>query len=299
MRRYTAIMYPLKPRLGHTAIVCLIVLVWGLSVGFAFPMLLYSTTYVQYFDNGDTRTVCYQQWPDGATAGITSDGYSISFYDQMRVYTMYYSSITVPALLCRAYSRLHGPIIVDNRALFCFPFQMETHTRSYCIALFCTNYFVPVFIMGYTYVKISIELWGSQHIGEWTQRQVDLIRSKRKIVKMLMLIVAAFSVCWLPYHLYFLVTSFMPLLSYKPFVQEMFLAVYWLAMSNSMYNPIIYCWMNQSCKCPVESSSRAWVDYTGAGCWFRSSTKKPDLSTHRMRTQPDPIPPQRPVVDEN
>ncbi|GIY60812.1 hypothetical protein CDAR_308041 [Caerostris darwini] len=27
-------------------------------------------------------------------------------------------------------------------------------------------------------------------------------------------------------------------------VQHTYLSIYWLAMSNSMYNPIIYCWMN-------------------------------------------------------
>jgi len=27
-------------------------------------------------------------------------------------------------------------------------------------------------------------------------------------------------------------------------IQSLFLFIYWLAMSNSMYNPIIYCWLN-------------------------------------------------------
>ena len=27
-------------------------------------------------------------------------------------------------------------------------------------------------------------------------------------------------------------------------LQEIYLAIYWLAMSNAMYNPMIYCFMN-------------------------------------------------------
>ena len=28
-------------------------------------------------------------------------------------------------------------------------------------------------------------------------------------------------------------------------LKEIYLCIYWLAMSNSMYNPMIYCYMNQ------------------------------------------------------
>ena len=28
-------------------------------------------------------------------------------------------------------------------------------------------------------------------------------------------------------------------------IQDIYLSIYWLAMSNSMYNPMIYCYMNQ------------------------------------------------------
>ena len=61
---------------------------------------------------------------------------------------------------------------------------------------------------------------------------------------MMMVVVIIFAVCWLPYHLYFIVTSYFPEITNSTYIQETYLAIYWLAMSNSMYNPIIYCWMN-------------------------------------------------------
>jgi tachykinin-like receptor len=65
-----------------------------------------------------------------------------------------------------------------------------------------------------------------------------------QVVKMMIVVVSIFAVCWLPFHVYFIVTSLAPHLTKTNYIQEVFLGFYWLAMSNSMYNPIIYCWMN-------------------------------------------------------
>lgn len=65
-----------------------------------------------------------------------------------------------------------------------------------------------------------------------------------QVVKMMMVVVLIFAICWLPYHIYFIVQSYVPELTNEPYIQELYLGIYWLAMSNSMYNPIIYCWMN-------------------------------------------------------
>ncbi|XP_050532584.1 tachykinin-like peptides receptor 99D isoform X2 [Daktulosphaira vitifoliae] len=114
----------------------------------------------------------------------------------------------------------------------------------YNVSFMIITYFVPIGLMGFTYAMIGHELWGSQSIGECTQRQLEHIKSKRRVVKMMIVVVTIFAICWLPYHIYFIVTSHMPELVKKPYIQDVFLAFYWLAMSNSMHNPIVYCWMN-------------------------------------------------------
>lgn len=65
-----------------------------------------------------------------------------------------------------------------------------------------------------------------------------------QIVKMMIVIVAIFGVCWLPYHLYFLLVHHYPDMRNSVYIQNIYLTIYFLAMSNSMYNPVIYCWMN-------------------------------------------------------
>ena len=62
---------------------------------------------------------------------------------------------------------------------------------------------------------------------------------------MMMVVVAIFGVCWLPQHVFFLLTNQHKEVTEYKYIQHIYLVIYWLAMSNSMYNPIIYCWMNQ------------------------------------------------------
>ncbi|CAD7084718.1 unnamed protein product [Hermetia illucens] len=114
----------------------------------------------------------------------------------------------------------------------------------YNVVFMFLTYFLPIGSMTFTYARVGLELWGSQSIGECTQRQLDNIKSKRRVVKMMMVVVVIFAVCWLPFHIYFIVTSYYPEITSLPYIQEFYLAIYWLAMSNSMYNPMIYCWMN-------------------------------------------------------
>ncbi|XP_015781284.1 tachykinin-like peptides receptor 99D [Tetranychus urticae] len=114
----------------------------------------------------------------------------------------------------------------------------------YNVIILLVTYMVPICSMCFTYSRVGLELWGSKGIGEYTEKQVESMKSKRKIVKMMIVVFVIFAVCWLPYHGYFLLTHHFPEMMEADYVQQIYLIIYWLAMSNSMYNPIIYCWMN-------------------------------------------------------
>ena len=61
----------------------------------------------------------------------------------------------------------------------------------------------------------------------------------------MVLVVVTFAICWLPYHLYFILGTFQEDIYCRKFIQQVYLALFWLAMSSTMYNPIIYCFMNK------------------------------------------------------
>ncbi|CAG2106386.1 unnamed protein product [Medioppia subpectinata] len=114
----------------------------------------------------------------------------------------------------------------------------------YNVIILLVTYMLPIVSMSYTYFRVGRELWGSQSIGECTAKQMESIKSKRKIVKMMMMVVAIFGICWAPYHVYFLLMHHYPEIISSDYVQHIYLSIYWLAMSNSIYNPFVYCWMN-------------------------------------------------------
>ena len=74
----------------------------------------------------------------------------------------------------------------------------------------------------------------------------------RQVIKMLMVVVILFAVCWLPLHLFNIILDFVPQLRNEdqPEASSIVVAVYttvhWVAMSNSFVNPIIYCFLNDS-----------------------------------------------------
>jgi tachykinin receptor 3 len=63
-----------------------------------------------------------------------------------------------------------------------------------------------------------------------------------QVVKMLIVVIVIFAVCWLPQNVLLLTASDND--DQSSYIQHIYLVFYCLAMSNSMYNPIIYCWMN-------------------------------------------------------
>ncbi|XP_057370382.1 tachykinin-like peptides receptor 86C [Daphnia carinata] len=114
----------------------------------------------------------------------------------------------------------------------------------YNIVFTVSTYLIPVIVMGACYSRMGYVLWRGKSIGEQNQRQAESIQSKHKVVRMFMVVVTLFVVCWLPYHGYF-VYQFIDdqVISYKH-VQHIFLSFYWLAMSNTMINPLVYYYMN-------------------------------------------------------
>ncbi|RWS04626.1 tachykinin-like peptides receptor 86C, partial [Dinothrombium tinctorium] len=115
----------------------------------------------------------------------------------------------------------------------------------YNLVFFIVTYVIPFISMMITYTWMGVVLWRSESIGEVTERQRHSVKAKKNVVRMLVLVVIIFAACWLPYHMYFLYVYHYPNVVHQKYTQHIYLAFYWLAMSNSVYNPIIYYKMNE------------------------------------------------------
>ena len=65
-----------------------------------------------------------------------------------------------------------------------------------------------------------------------------------QIVRMFIVIITTFAICWFPYHGYFIYQYYDSSIVYQVWAQHLYLSFYWLAMSTSMINPLIYYLMN-------------------------------------------------------
>lgn len=143
---------------------------WLMGSLLSLPNLLYFTTYWQTMRDSGYRIVCYMEWPDGATSTSMLENVYVS--DMRSCFAAGRSlvlSIINPILL---HVNSHANILHT---------EMPTTHRSYNIAFMFLTYILPIGAMVYAYTRVGIELWGSQSIGECSQRQLDNIQSKRRV----------------------------------------------------------------------------------------------------------------------
>ncbi|XP_077096986.1 tachykinin receptor 1a isoform X2 [Siphateles boraxobius] len=84
--------------------------------------------------------------------------------------------------------------------------------KMYFVCVAVLIYFLPLLVMGCAYLVVGLTLWASEIPGDSSDRYQEQLTAKRKVVKMMIVVV--------------------------------YLTIMWLAMSSTMYNPIIYCCLN-------------------------------------------------------
>ncbi|XP_029000102.1 substance-K receptor isoform X2 [Betta splendens] len=150
------------------------------------------------------------------------------------------------------------------------------HQLSYQYALILLIYLLPLLVMLGTYSLVGQTLWGAHIPGEASDHYHSQITAKRKVVKMMVVVVVTFALCWLPYHVYFILGSFNRDIYKQRYIQQVYLAIFWLAMSSTMYNPIIYCCLNQR--------FRAGFRHAFAWCPFIKVTEEDKMELQHTHT---------------
>uniref|UniRef100_A0A4W4HHM8 G-protein coupled receptor 83 n=1 Tax=Electrophorus electricus TaxID=8005 RepID=A0A4W4HHM8_ELEEL len=123
-----------------------------------------------------------------------------------------------------------------------FPDPSERYRQYLDLVTFILLYVLPLLIITAAYSAVACRLWRRNAIGDVTSEQYFLQRRKRKrTIKMLVLVVAVFAVCWFPLNCYVVLLSNQAIHSNN----AIYFSFHWLAMSSTCYNPFIYCWLNQ------------------------------------------------------
>uniref|UniRef100_A0A7N8Y9D3 Tachykinin receptor 1b n=1 Tax=Mastacembelus armatus TaxID=205130 RepID=A0A7N8Y9D3_9TELE len=161
--------------------------------------------------------------------------------------------------------------------------------KIYYVCVTLLIYFLPLCIMGCAYTTVGITLWASEIPGDSSEHYKEQLISKRKVVKMMVMVLCTFAVCWLPYHIYFLLHEFFPDLFEQLYIQQVYLAVMWLAMSSTMYNPIIYYCLNSRFRagfqqvfcCCVATVTKEELQLKSPRCLGSSLVRTDDISASK------------------
>lgn len=194
---------------------------------------------------------------------------------------------------------------VGTRRLAYWCIRDESHPttwRSFEIYMLILVLCVPTFVMGYTYSKICFQLWlvvrerasmttGSIISTEMTEKKKNAstpingehrlpkpIRSDedtvKQVIKMLILVVALFVICWAPILVLNVLTSFgaVATLNYD-YLKPIRTTFHLLSYLNSCVNPLVYGFMSKS----FRSSFREAV----LGCFRTQPARRRTLSHTR------------------
>ena len=76
----------------------------------------------------------------------------------------------------------------------------------YNIFLVILEYILPLFVMSFTYIRISLCLWKAVTPGVGvTAQDLVILKNKKRAIIMLVTVVIIFCLCWLPYQTYFII----------------------------------------------------------------------------------------------
>lgn len=175
-----------------------------------------------------------------------------------------------------------GRSTVYNGRVICNEDWPNPESRPlYTLFIMILTYMLPLIILLLTYSIVGIMLWkrtapGNKHY----ERDRHQLRSKIKVVKMLVIVVVMFGICWLPIHLFSLLGDFTSVLHEVHHQHKLgiFLGAHWLAMSNSFANPVIYGFTNETFRADLVVLLHNWFPWSH--CLRDLMTRTYSLSTY-------------------
>ncbi|KAJ7391676.1 hypothetical protein OS493_017373 [Desmophyllum pertusum] len=156
----------------------------------------------------------------------------------------------------------------------------------YTVMLFVALYVIPLIAISVLYFLICHNLNTSESSAQEGAR-----RAKKSVIRMLVIVVVLFSVCWLPFHVVVLYDNFGG--KYTNVVLELVMFSLWLSFANSCCNPVVYAVLNRNyrrefgrlLRCRALSSYRNSDSVHGRDRRFSSDTKSTYRKTSKQQSR--------------
>ncbi|XP_068060765.1 G-protein coupled receptor 83-like isoform X1 [Anomalospiza imberbis] len=161
------------------------------------------------------------------------------------------SCFSLPHAIYQTLTRFYiGNRTIRMVCLPSFPPPADLFWKYLDLTTFVLLYVLPLLVISITYAIVAKKLWLRNAIGDLTMEQYYAHQRKKKMtLKMLMVVVVVFAVCWFPLNCYVVLISCRAIYSSN----ALYFAFHWFAMSSTCYNPFIYCWLNESFRAELRS----------------------------------------------
>ncbi|XP_068219368.1 substance-P receptor-like isoform X2 [Palaemon carinicauda] len=159
------------------------------------------------------------------------------------------TTLAVPQAIALRVKIIIDPVTNEEKP-FCASVGIDRDVmQTYSHVVVCLQYFLPLGIISFAYIRMGWELWCSQVPGNAEDaRDAHVLRNKKKVIKMLFIVVALFALCWAPLQSYQILQEIYPAVNNYRFINIIWFCCHWLAMSNSCCNPFIYAIYNEKFK---------------------------------------------------
>ena len=164
----------------------------------------------------------------------------------------------IMALPFGIYSKAETVSFVVESAIRCRTVYPSQKFEQYLtVVTLILQYILPLAIIGVTYGRIVRRIWERTDLGAMTANQhACRSKHKKKSIKMLMIVVIVFAICWMPLNLYHLLTDLHPDAESFPYNSTAFFVCHLVAISSTCYNPFIYCWLNEAFRAEIRAVFR-------------------------------------------
>ncbi|XP_069069551.1 prolactin-releasing peptide receptor-like [Pleurodeles waltl] len=151
-------------------------------------------------------------------------------------------ALVAPAIAHTYYVEFH-----EEGFTICEEFWMgkKKEHLAYAYSALIITYILPLSAVSLSYICITVKLKNRVVPGHPTQSQAEFDRvRKRKTFRLIVLVVTAFGICWLPIHLFNIMRDIDINMISKDYFLLLQLLCHWFAMSSSCCNPFLYAWLH-------------------------------------------------------
>ncbi|NWZ35374.1 OPSO protein, partial [Brachypodius atriceps] len=111
--------------------------------------------------------------------------------------------------------------------------------RAYIITFFTTCFIVPLFVILISYGKL---MWKLKKVSDAQGRLGATRRPERQVTRMVVFMIIAFLICWMPYATFSILVTAYPSIELDPCLAAI---PAFFSKTATVYNPIIYVFMNK------------------------------------------------------